>query len=467
MLREQLTMKTVLFSGLAATGLLLASASAGASDSWSVGSHASASDAMRLVANGRKGGGATPNMGGGMGPGMGMPHMGGPKPGMPPMMGGPKPGMPPMMHGPKPGMPPMVHGPRPGMHGIPHNDVYRRPFRGFVMPRYWVQPSFYIPNYTIYGLSAPSRGYNWSRYYDDAVLLDGRGYVQDYRSGVNWNAGYAPQGGYYDQPDYGPSMRPDRQAYEWGDNGDVAFAAPDGSSYSYDGEWDGQYVDPQGRVFEGEWEGTVTRHDGVAGPGYPAPAPRGAGAPYPANVAYGSGDERRYSTAYGSGDARGYSDDYDNYSVPRGYENYERCLKSNGLKGGAIGAILGGIAGNRIAGRGDRVGGTILGAGLGGLAGVAVEKATSKCKRYAPRYEEQDRVPYPPQGYYPPQPQGWQGGYYYYPQAPMVTTVTVVPGTSTTTTTVTEEVYYETVKTYRKPAARKWKPRSKPRCSCR
>ncbi len=240
-----------------------------------------------------------------------------------------------------------------------------------------------------------------------------------------------------DRPQYGPSIRTDAQAYDWGDDANVAFAAPDGSSYSYDGEWQGEYVDPQGNIFEGEWEGTVTRHDGT---------PHHAGAPYPGAPAY----------------------DHDNYDVPRGYEGYERCLKSNGVTGAAIGAILGGVAGNRIAGRGDRLGGTLLGAGLGGLAGVAIEKATSKCKSYEPRYEPA-RGAYPPQHY--PQVyqhhQGWQGGYYYYPQAPMVT-VTVVSGVPQTTTTVTEEVYYETVKTYpRKRAVRKWKPKPKPRCVCR
>lgn len=426
-------MKTILFSGLAASALLFGASTAGASDSWADGSRATASEAMDLVANGRKPGGMMPK------PGMGMHKPGGFKPGMP-----------------------HIGGPRPGFHGIPRTDIYRRPYRGFVMPRYWVQPSFYIPNYTIYGLSAPSRGYNWSRYYDDAVLMDGRGYVQDYRSGVDWNAGYAPQGG-YNQAEYGPAMRADAQAYDWNDNGSVSFAAPDGSSYSYDGEWNGEYVDPQGRVFEGEWEGTVTRHDGVAGPGHPAP-PRQMGAPYPHDDGYGLGDERRPpTTAYGLGDERGYSD---NYTVPRGYEGYERCLKSNGLKGGVIGAIIGGVAGNRIAGRGDRLGGSLLGAGLGGLAGVAVEKATNKCKKHVPHYEEHAR-PYPPQGY-PQQSHGWQGGYYYYPQAaPTVTVITMAPVT-TTTTTVTEEVYYETVRSApRKKAVRKWKAKPKPRCTCR
>lgn len=252
--------------------------------------------------------------------------------------------------------------------------------------------------------------------------------------------------GDYREPDYGPSMRPDSNAYNWND--DVAFAAPDGSSYSYDGEWDGEFVDPEARVFEGDWSGTVTRHDGVDGPGYPAPRP--AGAPYP---------EPRYERERHHNGG---------YHVPRGYDGYERCLKSNGLTGGAIGAVLGGIAGNRIAGRGDRLGGTLLGAGLGGLAGVAVEKAMDSCKRHRPGYVERARGHYPPQhhGYQHHGNQYWHGGYYYYPQAPMVT-VTVVPGASHTTTTVTEEVYYETVKSYpRRKAVRKWKPKPKPRCVC-
>lgn len=91
----------------------------------------------------------------------------------------------------------------------------------------------------------------------------------------------------YREPQYSPSIRPDDSAYDFGSDSNVAFAAPDGSSYSYDGNWQGAYVDPQGRVFEGEWQGRVTRHDGVAVPRYPAPAPHqqaprhpAAGAPY-------------------------------------------------------------------------------------------------------------------------------------------------------------------------------------------
>ena len=436
-------MNISLFSGVAAAGLLLIATAASASDSISLNGKATAADAMQLAANGRKGGG-------GMKHGMGMP-----KPGGMLHMGGMKRG------GHHVGM-----RPRPGFHGIPRTDVYRRPHRGFILPQYWVQPTFYLSNFGSYGLSAPSSGHYWSRYYDDAVLTDNRGYVQDYRSDVNWggdNQGSPDRTNDYREPEYGPSMRPDANAYNWNDN--VAFAAPDGSSYSYDGDWDGEYVDPQGRVFEGDWSGTVTRQDGAEGPGYPAaPARQNSSYAGPPERAYSQGyagpHERSYSQAYAGPPERGYSGEY---SVPRGYEGYERCLKSNGVTGGVIGAILGGVAGNRIAGRGDRLGGSLLGAGLGGLAGVAIEKAVGKCKQYQPRYNEQHRSPsYPPQHH-----QGWQGGYYYYPQAPMVT-VTVVPGSTHTTTTVTEEVYYETVKTYpRKKAVRKWKPKPKPRCVCR
>lgn len=244
------------------------------------------------------------------------------------------------------------------------------------------------------------------------------------------------------EPEYSPEMRPNAQVYNWSD--DAVFAAPDGSSYKYDGEWDGKYVDPQGRVFEGDWSGRVTRQTGATA-GFPAPPPH-------ARMPQGEPD-------YGD-DGESYEEEYyeeDAYAVPLGYENYERCLKSNGVKGAAIGALLGGALGNRIAGRGNRTGGTLVGAGIGGLLGVAVEKANDKCKQHRPRYP---RHP----GYHGQQYYGWGGGYYYYPQAPVVT-ITMQP-TVTTTTTVTEEIYYETVRAKpRKKVVRKWKP--KPRCVCR
>jgi Ni/Co efflux regulator RcnB len=408
-------MKTILLTAAASAGLIAATSGVQAAETSQLRTTADLAAPYQTEANGRKGGG-------GIKPGR---HFGGFKPGG--------------HH--------IGFRPRPGFHGIPKHDIYRRPHRGFILPRYWVQPTFYLYNFRNYGLTAPSNGYYWSRYYDDAVLTDNRGYVQDYRSGIDWNAGYnagPDRTDDYRTPEYGPAMRPDAGAYGL-DEGEVAFAAPDGSSYSYDGEWQGEYIDPQGRVFEGDWSGTVTRHDGVKGPGYPAPKEVAPGAPYP---------EPRYEGGY---------------DVPRGYEGYERCLKSNGVTGAAIGAILGGVAGNRIAGRGDRLGGTLLGAGLGGLAGVAIEKALDKCKGYRPGHAEPQHRPYPhpaPQGGYG-YPHSWQGGYYYYPQAPQVT-VTVVPGATHATTTVTEEIYYETVRAApRKKVVRKWKAKPKPRCICR
>jgi uncharacterized protein YcfJ/Ni/Co efflux regulator RcnB len=467
-------MKSLVFSGIAATAMMFALTPAGASDSFAPSAKSALSGLISPVAHGGPEGPAP--MPGGMGHGMGHGPMTG---GMPPVMGG--------GHGPMPGG--MV-----GHHGGGHNigggmhrwgpriggrwhggynapggwNAYRPAYRGYVMPRYWVSPSFYIGNYSAYGLRAPSNGYNWYRYYDDAVLSDQRGYVYDSVPGVAWDryeGGYAPDNGYDRQPAYGPAIRPEPQAYNWNDDSDdLAYSAPDGNKYDYQGNWQGDYVDPQARVYEGQWNGRVTRYDANDRGADPRPvrAPE-AGAPYPyePDVAYRDAPEERYS-------------------VPQGYERYEQCLRGRGLTGGAIGAVLGGVAGNRIAGPGDRLGGTILGAGLGGLAGVAIEKATNKCRKYRP-YETGSRdydrypaprpsYPYPQQGYQPQYQQGYQGGYYYYPQAaPVITTVTVVPGAATTTTTTTEEVTYETV--YSKPryhAVRKWKPRPKPRprCNC-
>ena len=66
-------------------------------------------------------------------------------------------------------------------------NAYRRPYRGTVLPSYWINPRFYVSNWSGYGLSQPTNGYNWVRYYDDAVLVDGRGSVYDTANGIDWN----------------------------------------------------------------------------------------------------------------------------------------------------------------------------------------------------------------------------------------------------------------------------------------
>ncbi|WP_326523404.1 RcnB family protein [Sphingomonas sp.] len=90
--------------------------------------------------------------------------------------------------------------------------AYRRPTRGWVLPGYWFAPSFHISDFAYYGLGSPPAGYRWSRYYDDAVLVDGRGRVFDSVGGVDWSrydGGYAYDDDYYEGDDRGPRERRD------------------------------------------------------------------------------------------------------------------------------------------------------------------------------------------------------------------------------------------------------------------
>jgi Ni/Co efflux regulator RcnB len=64
---------------------------------------------------------------------------------------------------------------------------YRRPVTGFILPGYWMQPPYYISRYDAFGLPAPTAGYGWSRYYDDAVMTDRYGRVHDSRVGYDWD----------------------------------------------------------------------------------------------------------------------------------------------------------------------------------------------------------------------------------------------------------------------------------------
>lgn len=83
-------------------------------------------------------------------------------------------------------------------------NAYRRPYRGYVLPSYWISPSFYIGNWSTYGFAQPSTGYGWSRYYDDAVLTDRYGRVVDYVPSYNWDRGNTRSRAYADADyDYG------------------------------------------------------------------------------------------------------------------------------------------------------------------------------------------------------------------------------------------------------------------------
>lgn len=56
------------------------------------------------------------------------------------------------------------------------------------------------------------------------------------------------------------------------------------------------------------------------------------------------------------------------------------CRRSDGTTGLIVGAALGGVLGNSIAGRGDRTLGTILGMAGGGLLGREIDRGNVRCR---------------------------------------------------------------------------------------
>lgn len=90
------------------------------------------------------------------------------------------------------------------------------------------------------------------------------------------------------------------------------------------------------------------------------------------------GGYRDYDRSYRGYDDRGYND-------RRAYRGYDRRHRAscNNDGGTVIGAIAGGLLGNTVAGRGDRLLGTVLGAGAGALAGRAIDRSDDprRCRR--------------------------------------------------------------------------------------
>ena len=108
-----------------------------------------------------------------------------------------------------------------GVHAPGGWNAYRRPWRGWTLPRYWIAPSFFIGDFASYGLARPPLGYHWSRYYDDAVLIDDSGRVWDSVSGIEWDGddGYSDYGYAEDEPagrDYGADYPPPGPGYGGG-----------------------------------------------------------------------------------------------------------------------------------------------------------------------------------------------------------------------------------------------------------
>jgi Ni/Co efflux regulator RcnB len=124
--------------------------------------------------------------------------------------------------------------------------AYRRPSRGSRIPSYWIAPSFFIGDYAAYGLSQPPYGYNWSRYYDDAVLLDGNGQVWDSVSGIDWDR--------------------DGGGYAYDDGGDGAYA------YAQGGQGGGYaYPQQQPQPQQGGYYADEAPQQQAYGAGYPPP----------------------------------------------------------------------------------------------------------------------------------------------------------------------------------------------------
>lgn len=99
----------------------------------------------------------------------------------------------------------------------------------------------------------------------------------------------------------------------------------------------------------------------------------------PAMAQRGGYNSDRYERGY---DRRGYDNRRDDRRYDRrNYRGRNRC--DNGDGGTVIGAIAGGLLGNTVAGRGDKLLGTVIGAGGGALAGRAIDRSGNRgyCRR--------------------------------------------------------------------------------------
>lgn len=115
--------------------------------------------------------------------------------------------------------------------------AYRAPTRGWRLPGYWNQDAFIIANPAWYGLGIPPVGHHWARYYDDAVLVDGRGRVRDFAQGIDWNR---YDGGY----DYGYAQAGAGTPYSGTYSGSYA------NGYGWQGSYQGQYIAPPAVTYQ-------------------------------------------------------------------------------------------------------------------------------------------------------------------------------------------------------------------------
>ncbi|WP_432767633.1 MAG: glycine zipper 2TM domain-containing protein [Sphingopyxis sp.] len=69
-----------------------------------------------------------------------------------------------------------------------------------------------------------------------------------------------------------------------------------------------------------------------------------------------------------------------NTRIWRGEDGRYRCKRDNGTTGLLIGGAVGGLAGNEIAGNGDKLLGTVIGAGAGALLGREIDRSKARCR---------------------------------------------------------------------------------------
>ncbi|HEX8642307.1 MAG TPA: RcnB family protein [Allosphingosinicella sp.] len=79
------------------------------------------------------------------------------------------------------------HGPGAGTGAHHMRREFRRIDRGQFLPPFWAGPQFHVQHWQSYGFPQPMPGFRWVRYYDDALLVDGRGRVHDGRYGYDWD----------------------------------------------------------------------------------------------------------------------------------------------------------------------------------------------------------------------------------------------------------------------------------------
>lgn len=336
---------------------------------------------------------------------------------------------------------------------------YRRPSFGFILPSYWVSPSYYIGNYSYYGLSRPSNGYGWSRYYDDAVLTDRYGRVHD-TANVDWDrydsyddayAGedYSSSYGYREEPlgaradGYDESGRNYRGG-RGGSRGNGIAGAVVGGGF---GAIAGSAIAGRGNRTEGAIIGGVL---GAAAGGAVGSAGRGRDRDFRDDNVYG---EPRYDRSGGYDDRYAYGRPAKVKKLKKKYRKAPRSRYDDSVYNG-------------------RWNGTWTGSYEGG----PVQTYEGTYEGSAPHWDSRGdnrgpAVRQPTVGYPYPGPTLQQGnGYGYTYDAPEVTTFVVQSQpVITTSTTVTEEIIYTSAARKRwAPRPKKvWKPRPKPRCMCR